>query len=263
MPELPEVETYRRYIESTSMHRPIVRAEARHPLIVRPFQARTVSTAVEGSAFVRSYRHGKNLFLELSRGRWLTWHFGMSGEPVFFERMSDEPPYDRFLFTFENGHLAFSDPRMLGRIGVTASPEEYVRKKKLGPDVLTLTKADFMRILERSRGAAKKVLMDQHKMAGVGNLYSDEALFQSGIDPRAPVQCLGGGDIERLYHNVRKVLRRSIERRGDLSQLPRTYLLRHRSRGERCPKCGGDLLAVPLGGRTSYFCPHCQREGGT
>ncbi len=263
MPELPEVETFRRYIESTSICRLIAKAEVKHTLIVRPFQAQTVIAAAEGSAFVSSHRHGKNLFLELSRGGWLLWHFGMTGEPVFFEHMNDEPRYDRFLFTFENGYLAFNDPRMLGRIGVTTSPEEYIRKKGLGPDVLTLTKVDFLDILERSRGAAKVVLMDQHKMAGVGNLYSDEALFQSGIDPRAPVHSLGRGDMERLYLNVRKVLRRSIERGGDLSRLPRTYLLRHRSREERCPNCGGEILSIPLGGRTSYFCPRCQQGGGT
>lgn len=262
MPELPEVETFRRYVESTSMRRPIVKIDVKHPLIVRPLQAREVITAGEGSAFISSYRHGKNLFLELSRGGWLTWHFGMTGEPVFFERMSDEPRYDRLLFTFENGHLAFSDPRMLGRIGLTASPDEYITKKRLGPDVLMLSKVDFVRILERSKGAAKNVLMDQHKMAGVGNLYSDEALFQSGIDPRAPVQSLERAEMELIYHNVRKVLRRSIERKGDLSKLPRTYLLRYRSRGGLCPNCGGNLLSMPLGGRTSYYCPRCQRGDG-
>ncbi|NLT38717.1 MAG: Fpg/Nei family DNA glycosylase [Methanomassiliicoccus sp.] len=262
MPELPEVETFRRYIDRTSMCRLIAKIEVKHPLIIRPLQAEEVITAGEGSAFLSSYRHGKNLFLELSRGGWLTWHFGMTGEPVFFKRMNDEPRYDRLLFTFENGYLAFSDPRMLGRIGLTSSPDEYVRKKGLGPDVLMLTRKDFVKILERSKGAAKNVLMDQHKMAGVGNLYSDEALFQSGIDPRAPVQFLERADMERLYHNVRKVLRRSIERKGDLSKLPRTYLLRHRFRGGLCPNCGGDLLSMTLGGRTSFYCPRCQREDG-
>ena len=263
MPELPEVETFRRYIESTSMYRLIVKAEVKRSLIVRPFQVQSVIAAVEESTFVSSQRYGKNLFLELSRGGWLTWHFGMTGEPVFFERMIDEPRYDRFLFTFENGYLAFNDPRMLGRIGITPSPDEYIKKKGLGPDVLAMTKADFLKIMERSRGAAKSVLMDQHKMAGVGNLYSDEALFQSRIDPRAPVQGLERGDMEGLYLNLRKVLRRSIERGGDLSRLPWSYLLRHRSRGESCPNCGGEVLSKPLGGRTSYFCPRCQHGGGT
>ncbi len=262
MPELPEVETFRRYIDRTSMGRTIERAEVKNPIIVRPFSAAEVVAAVQGSSFISSHRHGKNLFLELSGGGWLTWHFGMTGEPLFFVRAEDDPRYDRFLLTFPEGHLAFNDPRMLGRIGITTSPEEYIMRKQLGPDVLTLTRSEFVRTMERSRGPAKTVLMDQHKMAGVGNLYSDEALFQSHIDPRTPVQNLSEGDLDHIYLNVRRVLRRSIENGGDLSLLPRTYLLRHRSRDGRCPRCGGTFASFALGGRTSYCCPRCQGGGG-
>ena len=261
MPELPEVETFRRYIERTSLERPVARVDVKNELIVRPMDREAIAEAVVGAEFLSTHRHGKQLFLELSKGGWLTWHFGMTGEPVFFDGLLDEPRYDRLLFTFEHGHLAFDDPRMLGRVGLTSSPEDFIMNKRLGPDALTVGGREFLHIMGRSRAPVKMALMDQHRLAGVGNLYSDEALFQSGIDPRIPASDLGDGSLERLFRNVRKVLVRSIGVGGDLSRLPRTYLLRHRTKGGSCPSCGGQVLSISLGGRTSYLCPRCQNGG--
>lgn len=261
MPELPEVETFRRYIERTSLERPIAKVEVKNLLIIRPMEAEAFVATVEGSKFLSTFRHGKQLFLEMGRGGWLTWHFGMTGEPVYFDGMYDEPRYDRLLFTFERGHLAFEDPRMLGRIGLTPSPEVFITERRLGPDALTVSRREFVQIMGRSRGPIKMVMMDQHKLAGVGNLYSDEALFQSRIDPRTPASSLGTGRLESLHGNVRKVLFRSVRVGGDLSRLPRSYLLRHRAKGESCPSCGGEVASIALGGRTSYLCPRCQ-DGG-
>lgn len=259
MPELPEVETFKRYIERTSMERVITKAEVKNPVIVRPAAPEDIEAAAVGSEIVSVRRHGKQLFLELSRGGWLTWHFGMTGEPVFFEDLADEPRFDRFLFTFEHGYLAFSDPRMLGRLGTAASVDEFIGRKRLGPDALSIGEREFVETFERSQGAAKTALMDQHKIAGVGNIYSDEILFQCRLDPRSDLSSLGQGDLKCLYRAMRRVLLKSVEVGTDFSRLPSTYLLHYRSKGSRCPKCGGTMGTMALNGRTAYYCPACQR----
>jgi len=258
MPELPEVETFKRYIERTSLGRRVVKAEVKNAVVVRGADASAIVAAVEGSELRSALRHGKQLFLELSRGGWLTWHFGMTGEPVFFERPEDEPRFDRFLLTFEQGFLAFNDPRMLGRIGLVSSPNELIERKRLGPDALSITEADFVRAFSAARGSTKAALMDQHRLAGVGNIYADEVLFQCRLDPRAEVRSLSDAELRCMHRTMRRVLRKSIEVGTDFDRLPRTYLLHYRRRGAPCPKCGGTMETVTVGGRTSYFCPACQ-----
>lgn len=262
MPELPEVETFKRYIERTSLERPIARAEVKNRIIVKGADPHEIIRAVEGSEFLSARRHGKQLFLELSRGKWLTWHFGMTGEPVYFERREEEPRFDRFLFVFEHGFLAFDDPRMLGRIGVVEEPEELIMRKRLGPDALAITEGEFVASFSAARGAAKSALMDQHRLAGVGNIYADEVLFQCRLDPRADLRSLDDSDLRCLHRAMRRVLRKSIEVGTDFSRLPRTYLLHYRKKGARCPKCGGTMDTMTLGGRTAYFCPACQHDPG-
>jgi formamidopyrimidine-DNA glycosylase len=259
MPELPEVETFRRYIEAGSLCSPIVRVEVRNRTVLA-IAPEELERRTRGAMFLSVHRHGKQLFLELSSGGWLTWHFGMTGEPVLF-RDGEEPRFPRVLFHFPDAVLAHDDPRMLGRIGWTATVEEFISRKRLGPDALSISRSDFVERFARARGAVKPALMDQHRMAGVGNIYADEVLFQTRLDPRTEVGRLSRRDLEKMHRNMRRVLRLSIDRGTDLSRFPRSYLLHHRHRGASCPGCGGAVETVTLGGRTTYFCPACQ-DGG-
>jgi formamidopyrimidine-DNA glycosylase len=259
MPELPEVETFKRYIENGSLRRRVVRVEVRNSTVLA-VRAEELEQRAQGAMFLSVHRHGKQLFLELSSGGWLTWHFGMTGEPVLFEH--EEPRFPRVLFHFADATLAHDDPRMLGRIGWTASVEEYVRRKKLGPDALSISKSEFVERFSRARGAVKPAVMDQHRMAGIGNIYADEVLFQGRLDPRAEVSSLSTRELETMHRNMRRVLRLSIDKGTDFSRFPRTYLLHHRYKGAACPDCGGTVDTVTLGGRTTYFCPACQKSRG-
>lgn len=259
MPELPEVETFKRYIEASSLRLPIARVEVRNRTVLA-LSPEELERRARGATFRSVRRHGKQLFLELSSGGWLTWHFGMTGEPVLFEN-GDEPRFPRVLFHFPNATLAHDDPRMLGRIGWTATIEEFVRRKRLGPDALSISRSEFIARFAGARGAVKPALMDQHRMAGVGNIYADEVLFQSRLDPRTEVSRLSCRDLEAMHRNMRRVLRLSIDRGTDFSMFPRSYLLHHRRRGASCPGCGGTVETVTLGGRTTYFCPACQGGG--
>lgn len=257
MPELPEVESFKRYIEAGSLRRPVVSVEVRNRIVLGAMEPGELRKKVEGAMFLSLRRHGKYLFLELSSDGWLTWHFGMTGEPVLFPDR-EEPRFPRVLFHFSDGTLAFDDPRMLGRIGWTATAEEFVRRKGLGPDALSISRKEFVERFGQVRGAIKPALMDQHRMAGVGNIYADEVLFQSRVDPRAEAWALSREDLEAMYRSMKRVLRLSIERGTDFSRFPRTYLLHHRHKGASCPGCGGTVDTVTLGGRTTYFCPACQ-----
>lgn len=259
MPELPEVETFRRYIESRSLHLTIVRTEVNNPIVLGPLTVDELRRRTEGSMFLSARRHGKQLFLELSKGGWLTWHFGMTGEPVHISG-GDRPRFARVLFHFDDGALVFTDPRMLGRIGWIPLVEEFITRKGLGPDALSVSKVEFGRIFGRARGAIKPALMDQHKLAGIGNIYADEVLFQSRLDPRSEVSLLSREEIGVLHRNMRRVLWLSIDRGTDFSIFPKTYLLRDRRKEAACPKCAGTIGTVTLGGRMTYFCPSCQER---
>jgi formamidopyrimidine-DNA glycosylase len=208
MPELPEVETFRRYVERTSLHRPIVGMDIRNDIVIRGVDRRTLQEAVEGSEFTSTRRHGKRLFLELGRGGWLTWHFGMTGRPVLD---GEDERFARVLFLFPAGSLAFVDPRMLGRIGLASSPERYIEERALGPDALEIKRGSFVDSFRRVRAPIKAALMDQRKVAGIGNLYADEMLFQCRLDPRVPACSLTENYLGCLHRAMRRVLRRSIE----------------------------------------------------
>lgn len=254
------METFRRYIERTSLAMVVRRVEVSNAVVLGHTAQKDLREAVEGSSFRSVHRLGKHLLVELSKGGWLTLHFGMTGEPVFF---SDLPPrFARVTFFFQEGALAFADPRMLGRVGLAPTVDEFVRRKGLGPDALAISKKDFLARFGKTRGAIKPALMDQHKLAGIGNLYADEVLFQSRLDPRTEASRLGRPELETLYRNMRRVLRRSIADGTDFSKLPPTYLLSHRRKGAPCPGCGGKTDIITLGGRTTYFCPLCQTRGG-
>ena len=258
MPELPEVETFRRYIERTSLRRPVREIEVRNHVVLGKTPAEEIKRATEGSSFGSARRHGKQLFLELSKGGFLTWHFGMTGEPVYYGDGEEAPRFERVSFAFDRGRLAFDDPRMLGRIGVASSVEEFVKARRLGPDALLISRKDFVERFEGTRGAVKPALMDQHKIAGIGNIYSDEVLFQSRIDPRTDVSKLDRKELGTIHRNIGKVLRASIEVGTESDRLPEDFLLRYRRKGAACPQCGGRMTTMTIGGRTAYLCPMCQ-----
>lgn len=254
------METFRRYIERTSLRRAVREVDVRNRTVLGKLPVEELKKAVEGSAFASARRHGKQLFLELSGGGFLTWHFGMTGEPVFYEDGEDAPRFERAVFVFEHGRLAFDDPRMLGRIGLTGSIEDFVKDKRLGPDALTISRKDFVKRFEGARGTVKPALMDQRKLAGVGNIYSDEVLFQSRIDPRTDVRKLDRKDLELVHRSMMKVLKVAVEKKADYGQFPDDFLLHRREKGAACPGCGGTVSTIAIGGRTAYLCRACQER---
>jgi formamidopyrimidine-DNA glycosylase len=253
MPELPEVEMFKRYFERHALGQTITR--------VRVLDDRILGTRdidrLAGRSFLTARRHGKHLFADAG-DLWLHIHFGMSGDLAYF---ADAPPrFARVIFDFENGaHLAYEDMRLFGVVDLTSSPEQYIRERGLGPDPLQIDLRAFRALLHKRRGRIKALLLSQDVIAGIGNLYADEALFRSGIDPRRPVDRLRDRDAKTLFRNIRGVLQQTIAFKLRGADYPARFLVQHREDGDRCPKCGGTIRRTVVAGRTTYFCARHQK----
>jgi formamidopyrimidine-DNA glycosylase len=261
MPELPEVETYRRYFAKHALHQRIARVDVRDERILGEIRAETFVKKLRGREFVDTRRHGKHLFADAGAA-WLHLHFGMTGDLAYYREKEKEPRFAKIVFEFEGGaSLAFEDMRLFGLADLIASPDAFVEEKGLGADPLdpSFTFAKFAKLLERRKGAMKSLLMTQEIIAGLGNLYVDEILYQTGIHPRRPVDKLRDAEKRAVFTAMRRILRETIARHGREAELPARYLIHHREEGERCPRCGGTLKRTVVFGRTTYFCGKHQR----
>jgi formamidopyrimidine-DNA glycosylase len=261
MPELPDVEAMRQYLQDTSLHQEIAQVRVLAASVVKGSSPRDFSEALRGKSFAATGRHGKNLFVRLDDNRWITMHFGMTGGLAYFPETEEKPPYARVVFSFRNGHaLAFADQRKFGKISFIPSPQDFIFSRHLAVDALD-QKLDlplFRKILALKRGTVKSVLMDQHGIAGIGNVYSDEILFQAGINPASPVSSLSGEQIGRLYAETKRVLEAAVLSGADPSRMPDGFLIPVRSLGAECPRSGDRLEMKKIAGRSSVFCPKCQ-----
>lgn len=260
MPELPDIEVYRRYLDATSLHQRIERVHVESPALLKGTTPQGLGRAVHAKTLETTHRHGKYLFAGLSGGRWLVLHFGMSGELRYFGGGEEQSPdYTRCLVTFDNGfNLAYVAPRKLGLIDLVDSPQSLVEERTLGPDALDLDQQAFRELAGGRRGTVKSWIMDQHSIAGIGNIYSDEILFQAKLYPRRPVADLDEAAVMRLYDAMRRVLERAVKAGADPRRMPADFLLPHREAGSRCPKCGSPVKSMQAAGRTAWYCPRCQ-----
>lgn len=260
MPELPEVEGYARYFAQHALHQRVARVDVLDERVLSVRREQLVR-ALRGREFTQVRRHGKHLFADTGK-QWLHLHFGMTGDLAYCPDGKDVPRFARVIFKFENGAcLAFEDMRLFGVVGLTPSPDAYIAEHALGPDPLedSFTLARFREITGKRRGAVKSLLMSQDVIAGIGNLYADETLYQSSIHPRRAVDKLRDTEVRAIYTAMRKILREVMARRYKGGDWPRRYLTMHREEGERCPRCGGTIVRTVVFGRTTYYCKSHQR----
>jgi formamidopyrimidine-DNA glycosylase len=189
-------------------------------------------------------------------------HFGMTGSLEYLERDAALPKTARVIFRFANNcRLAFDDQRKFGEIELIKDVDEYLQTRCLGPDALDVSLSQFKALAGNHRGAVKAILLNQQLIAGIGNLYADEILFRARVPPTTEAASLSDEDLRRLFRATRYVLGKAIALKTDFNRLPKSWLLTHRARRGRCPRCGRALKSAPIGGRTSWFCPHCQKRG--
>ncbi len=261
MPELPEVEIFKRYLDATSLHQRIDDVDVRNTYILKETSARELARGLKGRRFESSRRHGKHLFVRADSKLWLRLHFGMTGSLQYFKNDKQAPQYARVLFVFANNHrLAFDDQRQFGQIELLKDVDEFLKEHELGPDALDLGLGEFRKILGKRRGAVKSVLLNQRIIAGIGNIYADEILFRVRMHPATETSRLDDKALTKLFRASHYVLQKAIAAKVDANQMPRSWLLPRRGRGGKCPRCRRKLTSVRIGGRTAWFCPQCQKR---
>ena len=260
MPELPEVETVVRSLAPHLPGRRIVSAEF-HSKFVTPGNRRLLARKLEGRTIAAIRRRGKFIVITLDQGT-LAVHLGMTGKLLL-----DQPStlHTHGVITFDDGVLIYDDPRQFGRIEWNPS-----RIEALGPEPLEITLEDFQRRLRARKSQVKPLLLNQRFLAGLGNIYVDEALFASGIHPLAQASRITATRSARLHQAIREILTLAIEHRGssisdyvDAEGAKGNFQVLHRvygREGEACLKCGGPIKKIVVTQRGTHFCPRCQSK---
>jgi len=242
MPELPHIEVFRQHLDATSLKKTVEEVEVRDEDLVKGVSAADLKSRLEGDRFVRSRRHGKYLFAETGDGPWVLFHFGMSGFLSWFEDPEHETDYPKVLWHFEDdGVLIFDCMRKLGQVSLVEEPDDFIGEKDLGPDALSegFDRTAFREALSGRRGYLKSALMNQEIMAGVGNEFSDEILFQRKLHPKTKVKSLSDKELEAVHDTLTHVMETAVDARMEMDNLPGR---------------------IEVSGRGSYFCPACQGE---
>jgi len=269
MPELPEVETIRRQLcEAGAEGRTIEKISIGWPRTVDPLSPAAFRQRVKGRTIQKLDRHGKWLIFELDGKDNLLVHLRMTGGFYLSQGTLKNVPYQRALLQLRVWlNLHFRDPRKFGRFRLDIAPQG------LGPDVLTLTKRQFFQGLEKKNRGLKVLLLDQSFIAGVGNIYADEALFEARLHPERRSSSLSAEETEALYKAVKRVIKAGVRNGGtSLGDGQGNYTdLNGKSGGHRekvkvygragqpCVVCGTPLEKITLAQRTTVFCPECQQ----
>jgi formamidopyrimidine-DNA glycosylase len=273
MPELPEVETARRLIADRALHRRIVDVDDSDSYVARPHPPGELRTALTGRSLTAAHRRGKTIWLETSPageavapgGPELGIHLGMSGrivvtdpdgtvaeggDPYRYDTGPGRARWSRFTLTFaDGGSLVLRDPRRLGRVRLNPDIAG------LGPDATQVTPAQFRALLTKGTIAVKARLLDQSKIAGIGNLLADEILWQARVSPQERVDCLSAAQVNRVYRALRSVLEAALA--GGGAHIGDMIAARHP--GGTCPRDGAPMVHGTVGGRSTWWCSREQR----
>lgn len=265
MPELPDVEVFRRRLAANGLNRTVETVSVRPAGMTVTASASTIREALRGHRLTKTHRHGKHLFVRSgeARHRWLRLHFGMTGSLDFHDRTETaEPEHTRLRLDFRGRRsLAYRCPRKFGEMGLVEDPAAFAEARSLGVDLLDadLDADGFADRLRGVRGSVKAALMKQERMAGLGNVYADEALFQAGLHPDAVTADLEAGQLRALWRTVRSVLHEAVDREADPGRMPGSWLLPRREEGRDCPRCRGSIVRIEVSGRSTYLCNRHQR----
>ena len=260
MPELPDVQVFKEYMDATCLHKRI-HAVHLHDVddLLKGTSASILRRNLKGGVLESTRRHGKHLFMEVGDRGWLVLHFGMTG---FVEYFKVDPgrvlEHARLVLDFQGGHaLAYVNIRKLGSLGWTRDVKAFVETAGLGTDALGISRDGLAEFLENRRGSLKGTLMNQKLMAGLGNVYADEVLFRTGVHPKKVAGGVEEEEVDELHRNLQFVLRKAIE--GRVEEFPPDFLIPHREEGAKCPRCGGTIRKTRVSGRATFFCEDHQK----
>ncbi|NBO64371.1 MAG: bifunctional DNA-formamidopyrimidine glycosylase/DNA-(apurinic or apyrimidinic site) lyase [Acidobacteria bacterium] len=276
MPELPEVEMVVRHLRSLLLGRRIVRARLLRPRLAPGLSPRQFGARLRGGKIGRVERRGKHIVIDLDNGwTWVT-HLRMSGRFLLSGIEPVEFPFTHATFDLDSGRrLLFTDQRHFGLMMVVrrAELESVDALRRLGPEPFDEAfSVEYLKLkCHQCRQPIKLFLLDQTKVVGLGNIYAAEALHRAAIDPRRTAASLTPSQLERLQAEIRKVLHEAIEVGSTLNTDPQEIYGRYGSgafednwrvydrEGEACLSCAAKVERIAQGGRSTYFCPACQR----
>jgi len=276
MPELPEVEAVARALRPLVVGQAILRCRVIHPIAVRPTSGRgagRAAAAIEKNARGRKIRsvdrRGKYLILLLDRGC-LILHFKLDGQLIWFPKRRITGHID-VAFEMRRGTLGFVDRRHFGRVQWAEAPQDIPGIREMGVEPLSpeFTVERLAAMLRASRRPLKAFLLDQSKIAGLGNIYSNEAMWRARLNPQRPANRVTADAASRLHKGIVDVLRRALE--CCLHPAPdfrdpnwwfqglETILAVYGRAGQKCRRCGGTIRRIAQGGRSTFWCPRCQK----
>lgn len=275
MPELPEVEHVVRALRSVVTGRRILAAELNLKRIAPELSRAAFGRKLRNTLITGVGRRGKYILFELESGRMLTTHLRMTGKFVSLTTDESLPPYAHVVFYLDNERrLVFCDMRQFGRMRFISSTQRLPKElSTLAPEPLSdeFTEKYFLETLARSKRSLKQLLLDQTRVLGLGNIYAVEALFLAGVNPLKPANRLSKPRARKLYHAIRQVLQEAIEAGstlridiadGSSSHFGTTerFWRVYEREGEPCVNCGARIKRIVHGGRSTYYCPRCQRS---
>ena len=273
MPELPEVETIKNDLRALVLGRRITGVTLRDPALVRRPGADAFVARLRGQALAGAERRGKYLMIALSAGDCLVVQLAITGQLVLSVPREPVKKDTRLILDLDDGRqLRLWDQNGYAKVQLLAADEvaETLKLDDLGPDPTSpdFALSDFLARLRGRRGRIKPLLLDQRFLAGLGNIYADEALFLARIHPARRASTLGEEEAARLFAAIREVLLGGIAKRGTTIATYRDVLGRKgayqhelrvfRRAGKPCPRCGTPIVLTRIGGRDTFYCPRCQ-----
>ncbi len=269
MPELPEVETIVRDLREDITGRKILQVKF---LTRSVWRGRVpVLKNLVGADIERLERKGKNILIFLSNERVLIVHLKMTGRLTFEESSAPKKKHTHYIMILEGGDLRFNDIRRFGYLDLVekAKLDKVSYLARLGPDALSIDKDDFIATIRSRNKIIKALLLDQEVISGMGNIYTDEALFKAGIYPKKVSSTLSIARAERLHVAMIETLNLAIASRGSTIDnyvggrgTPGSFQDQHLvygRDGKPCPKCGRPIKRIVVGSRSTHYCSHCQK----
>ncbi len=290
MPEFPEVKSTTKGLKKLVVGKTISDIWTDwSKMVKKPESFSYFKSTIKGKKIKDIRQRGKNIVFDLSNDYSLLVHQKLTGHllygkwqeekedewvsqtqgPMSSDRMNS---YIRFIFFFKDGHqMALSDLRRFAKIELAKSSEiKNELDSSLGPSAMDISLDDFKKRISKRRKAIKKTIMDQKVIAGVGNIYSDEALFKAKIHPLKQANNLSDKELEKLYNAIKEILKKAIKyngtsvsdyrtpdgKKGEFSKMLKVY----GKDGEKCSKCGTKIKRIKIGTRSARFCPKCQKK---
>ena len=259
MPELPDVDGFRRVLAENAVGRRIKAARVHDPAMLRQGTPQGLGRALKGRRFAEPWRHGKWLIAPAGEAE-LLMHFGMTGLLEWRNAGAERHRHDRLVVVCEGGELRYRNMRRFGALGLARDEDERrALTGPLGPDAQGLGEDELMELIDDRRGSVKAALMDQRLIAGLGNLMVDEILWRAGVNPRAQMPRLSRARRKRIHAAMAEVIRDSVPT-GRVPPAEGWLTGVRDERDPHCPRCGARLRRDTVAGRTTRWCPRCQRR---